>query len=137
MIYAELGRLPLQHIWSQQYTKYLQRFRPMSGNGKLHHLCKEAFTAECRSSSGRWNVVITTCDTAANLGPLSCQPCQLTPLHTAVERMSKVMSGLSGPDRPMCCNSNWGARIPPALQSLDTPVHFCMLTVSKETLSCL
>ena len=57
MLYAEFGRLPLQHFWWHQCAKYLQRLQAMESS----RLCKQAFMAECRSGSGWWKAVVTKC----------------------------------------------------------------------------
>ena len=66
MLYAEFGRLPLQHFWWQQCTNYIQRLHDMDDS----RLCKLAFLAECRSGLGWWKGVVMRCTTLGIQPPL-------------------------------------------------------------------
>ena len=66
MIYAEFGRLPLQHFWWQQCMKYIQRLQDMDGS----RLCKLAYVAECRNGLGWWKGVDLRCTSLGIQPPL-------------------------------------------------------------------
>ena len=52
-MYAEIGRLPVQHFWLQQSLKYLGRFVQMDNT----RLCKAAFLSDTQHNLG-WYINI-------------------------------------------------------------------------------